>query len=137
MSQDRLRKEACVILYPHGFLDVVLPDDLGRAVHVPLQTSNQLSAGLKWQETISSVRNLNADFYICFEYVQWKELSKCILVCQSSSKVVLDVRVHDGSEVVETAVPEQVNDEDLDTYNIEMSLLFPVLRGKINLIVVV
>lgn len=38
-----------------------------------------------------------------------------ILVCQSSCKVVLYVGVHDGSEVVETAVPEQVNDEDLST----------------------
>lgn len=40
----------------------------------------------------------------------------CILVCQRSSKVVLDVGVHDGSEVVETAVPEQVNDEHLMTH---------------------
>lgn len=39
-----------------------------------------------------------------------------ILVCQSSSEVVLDVGVHDGSEVVETAVPEQVNDEHLMTH---------------------
>lgn len=30
--------------------------------------------------------------------------------------MVLDVGVHDGSEVVETAVPEQVNDEHLNTH---------------------
>lgn len=30
--------------YPHGLLDVVLSDDLGRAVHVPLQTSDQFPA---------------------------------------------------------------------------------------------
>lgn len=36
-----------------------------------------------------------------------------LLVCQRSCKVVLDVGVHDGSEVVEAAVPEQVNDEHL------------------------
>lgn len=36
------------------------------------------------------------------------------LVRQSSSKVVLDVGVHDGSEVVEPAVPEQVDDEHLE-----------------------
>lgn len=39
-----------------------------------------------------------------------------VLVCQSSSKVVLDVGVHDRSEVVEAAVPEQVNDEHLNTH---------------------
>lgn len=43
-----------LILYPHGFLDVVLPDDLSRAVHVPLQTSNQLSA-----ETQFNIMRLN------------------------------------------------------------------------------
>lgn len=36
-----------MILYPHGFLDVVLSDDLSRAVHVPLQTADQLSAVYK------------------------------------------------------------------------------------------
>lgn len=30
--------------------------------------------------------------------------------------MVLDVRVHDGSEVVKTAVPEQVYDEHLNTH---------------------
>ena len=39
-----------------------------------------------------------------------------VLVCQSSSKVVLDVGVHNRSEVVETAVPEQVNDKHLNTH---------------------
>lgn len=31
--------------YPHGFLDVVLPDHLSRTVHVPLEASDQLPAG--------------------------------------------------------------------------------------------
>lgn len=30
--------------YPHGFLDVVLPDHLSRTVHVPLEASDQLPA---------------------------------------------------------------------------------------------
>lgn len=37
------------------------------------------------------------------------------LVRQSSSEVVLYVGVHDGSEVVEATVPEQVDDEHLPT----------------------
>lgn len=30
------------VRYPHGFLDVVLPNQLCRAVHVPLQTADEL-----------------------------------------------------------------------------------------------
>lgn len=48
-----------------------------------------------------------------------------ILVCQSSSKVVLDVGVHDRSEVVETAVPEQVNDKHLNTHIYTDMLVVP------------
>lgn len=42
-------------------------------------------------------------------------MNVALLVRQRSCKVVLDVGVHDGSEVVEAAVPEQVNDEHLRT----------------------
>lgn len=41
--------------------------------------------------------------------------SFALLVCQSACKVVLDVGVYYRSEVVEPAVPEQVNDEHLST----------------------
>lgn len=51
-----------------------------------------------------------------------------LLVCQRSSKVVLDVGVHDGSEVVEAAVPEQVNDEHLRRRGEER----PFLRSDLN-----
>lgn len=95
--------------YPHGFLDVVLPHHLSWAVHVPLQTPNQLSAGLKSQVWISSLGckvKLN----------MFHERNKArVLVCQSSGKVVLYVGVHDRSEVVETAVPEQVDNKHLNT----------------------
>lgn len=38
--------------------------------------------------------------------------------------MVLDVGVHDGSEVIETAVPEQVNDEHLSTQIHVLSSIF-------------
>lgn len=38
-----------------------------------------------------------------------------LLVSQGSSKMVLDVGIHDRPEVVESTVPEQVDDEDLNT----------------------
>lgn len=51
-----------------------------------------------------------------------------VLVCQSSSKVVLDVGVHDRSEVVETAVPEQVNDEHLNAH--KLMVIFSANRNS-------
>lgn len=33
------------VRYPHGFLDVVLPNEFCRAVHVPLQTADELPGG--------------------------------------------------------------------------------------------
>lgn len=48
--------------------------------------------------------------------------------------MVLDVGVHDRSEVVETAVPEQVNDEHLNTHTYidVMCMYVSLLTSKIN-----
>lgn len=46
-------EELLEVSYPHGFLDVVLPDHLCRPVHVPLQAADQLSETLQIKITIN------------------------------------------------------------------------------------
>lgn len=67
-SQDRL------ISYPHGFLDVVLSDDLSRAIHVPLQTSNQLSAKIT---RLNITCNYVGIYIFKITRLAWKNWVKC------------------------------------------------------------
>ena len=69
-------KPVCVVLYPHGFLDVVLSDDLSRAVHVPLQTSNQLPAETM---AVNITRNGAGVYSNCHVYRD--ESSRCCRTC--------------------------------------------------------
>lgn len=120
-------EEEVGILYPHGFLYVVLSDDLSRAVHVPLQTSYQFSvdklAGVKklqrrhkWNKSFKQAADSEKNM-----------ISFALLVCQSAGKVVLDVGIYYWSVVVEPAVPEQVNDEHLSTY-IHVTFYFHLIK---------
>lgn len=122
------KEEVSVILYPHRFLYVVLSDYLSRAVHVPLQASNQFSA-----DKLAGVKKLH-------RHHKWKKKSFkqaahseknrvrfALLVGQSTGKVVLDVGVYYWSEVVEPAVPEQVNDEHLSTH---IHMLHPISSAE-------
>lgn len=72
-----------------------------------------------FKHRISSLQNILAEInYVAEIIVLIKPLKlkiRFLLVCQSASKVILDVGVHDRSEVVVTAIPEQVNDENLST----------------------
>lgn len=85
----------------------------------PCTTSDIGSALCRLHITRSNVR-FNSEhpeylFTIWNKCFKWNNQVN-VLVGQSSGKVVLNVGVHDRSKVVETAVPEQVYDEDLKAH---------------------
>lgn len=60
------------------------------------------------------------------------QVNVVLLVCQSAGEVVLDVGIHDRSEVVETTVPEQVNDKHLSTQTHRSHNYFLCLKVTLN-----
>lgn len=68
-----------MILYSHGFLDVVLSDNLSRTVHVPLQTSDQLPADYILPEAMSDLTPNIPNLYSLLEInaLKVKQSSKC------------------------------------------------------------
>lgn len=120
-----------MILYPHRFLYVVLSDYLSRAVHVPLQASNQFSAdklaGVKKLHRHHQRKKEKKKSFKQAAHSEKNRVRLALLVRQSAGKVVLDVGVYYWSEVVEPAVPEQVNDEHLSTYR---HMLHPISSAE-------